>query len=144
MRGAPTGSWARRSSLGILMWNKCRLVSRRPRWKVGSICTFWVSLNPSFENFRLKITYCFAFFFFFSCEERLFHCPVGGDDYCPASQEALRWGERLSSFCMLASLLLQVKSRASSKILTQNAFYYCWYGQGYILFGVIWRNLYGL
>jgi len=126
----------RRSSLGILTWNKCRLVSRRPSWKVGSICAFWVSLESKFW----RITYCFAFF---SCEERLFPRSVGGDDHCTASQEAPRWRERLPSFCTLASLLPEVKSQSSSKILMQNAFDYCWYGQGYILLGVIWKNLCG-
>lgn len=33
------------------------------------------------------------FFFFFSCEERLFHRSVRGDDYCPASQETEVRGE---------------------------------------------------
>lgn len=87
------GSWARRTSLGILMWNKRRLVSRRPSWKVGgsSICTFWFSLESQVLKTRLRITYCFAFFFFFFLWRKIAHRSVGGDDYCTASQEVLRW-----------------------------------------------------
>lgn len=98
---APPGNWARMSFSGILMWNKCRLVSRRPCWKIYNICTFWILVESKLWNFWLMIMYCFAFFFF-SCEERLFQRYLSeddavdhgdSDDYYSASQEELRWKE---------------------------------------------------
>lgn len=135
------GSWARRTSLGILMWNKRRLVSRRPSWKVGgSICTFWFSLESQVLKTRLRITYCFAFFFFFSCEERLLTALLAVTTTVLHLRKCWGEGERLPGVCMLASSRSKVKSQSSSKVLIQSAFFfffYCWSGQGYILHEVI-------
>lgn len=87
------------------MWNKRRSVSRRPRWKVDSICTFWISLEyPVLEiSDQGSHTALPCLFFFFSGEERLFCCSVSGDDHCMHLRK--RWGEgrgRLASAHQLA------------------------------------------
>lgn len=82
------------------------------------------------------------FFFFFSCEERLFHRSVRGDDYCPASQETEVRGEA-AQLPHTSQPALRSEVPVEQQNLDVECIYYCWYGQEYILLGVIWRNLCG-
>lgn len=134
------------------MWNKYRLVWRRPGWKIYSICTLWILLESKLWRFLINdyIFLCLCF----SCEERLFlHClgddgAVGdgdADDSWAVSQEQLKRREGLLSVCMLAGVHFYVKFELwiTAKFLPK-IYLYCWDRWGYILLEWLWKNLCGL